>query len=440
MKYILILWLLVILSACSVNTSMPSWVVQSPTSPQYYYAVAQANQKLPNYREIARDMALKDIAMQISASVEASTNLKETESFGISNSEYRMQLQTSTSAKLQDLEAVETFSKGNIYYVCYRLDKVKYMQKRMQMLQNAKELCASLIKNSFSEQQWQPISIPVLIQAMDAIADYLDMDLSYPINGSNVNLYTAIVGRLRAYPTALDIIWDNAPEDMVAKHGSEYILSGKVLWEGIPVPNFALKFDYSTGKGKLDTQTLTNAKGEFVIHLKRIESAEANQAISASVDMEYYANMANHPATRKLWQSVRFTASRLNFIVRRPNIHIVINSNEAIPLLEKDIREYLAKLSIDANPAKKADYRLDINIDSRQGKAQDGIGYIPAFADIRISLQNPEGNKVFGRVEDLGMKSGAANLQSLKPNLHRDISKAINEGLLYRLLYSMLIR
>ena len=70
MRYLPFLTILILLCSCSTNSTLPAWIEGFDHDPQYFSALSMVSTRQPDYKELARDYAAREIAMQIGSSIE----------------------------------------------------------------------------------------------------------------------------------------------------------------------------------------------------------------------------------------------------------------------------------------------------------------------------------------------------------------------------------
>ncbi|MCD8479672.1 MAG: LPP20 family lipoprotein [Candidatus Cloacimonetes bacterium] len=139
--------------------------MQHPSDPMFYSAVVSESKARPNYQELARDKALRDIAMQISTQIDASISVSEREAWGIASSEYLSTLQATSSASIRDLQLRDSFETDKMYYAWYRLNKAEYEAQRRLLRDRALASSVDLLNRYHGAASDPATAIPLLLQA-----------------------------------------------------------------------------------------------------------------------------------------------------------------------------------------------------------------------------------------------------------------------------------
>jgi len=427
-----------IISSCAQNQTLPDWITEFEHDPRYYSSLAIVNTHNPDYRMIARDYAAQEIAMQISANIEAEITLKESEISGIADTQYLSLVRGNTRASLQDLSPVRSHSDGSKYYVWYRISKADYLAQRMR----ERDLALSKIRDWLDKHDLdgtEPASkIIFLVSALDQIADFLDMDLRY----KGKDLGTELFGRLHDLTVALDYRWDQDTVLMIAKDSNPRELSGAVSFGSSKDPAARIPLSFQTDSIELSPTTISDANGRFELLVTRIDSFEREQYISLGFDHAHYEHMFGSTAAYELFRGLHFASKRIKVLVSRPKIYLDYAYVSGYQGGYKDsITGYLANLNLDAtSKLEEAQYILEIRIFAKPGDYISSLDYYTAFADIQMTLKDPENGATINYVEQLNFKSGGSSRQAAARNTEKEAAELIGDGLLYRFLYEYLIR
>lgn len=436
MKALFILALLCLLFSCSTNSTLPQWIRDFEHDPLYYSALSVVNSRQEGYKELAREYAAREIAMQINTSIESEIRLSESESFGISNTEYLSLISSSTTAKLKDISPVRSYNDGKMYYVWYRISKSEYHQNRRQQRDLALAKADELLNKYDLAQSDPAYSIPLLISALDQIADFLDMELRY----QDRDLGAAILSRMHSLPSLLSYKWEEEEIEVVAKAGKALSISGKVTVQQNPAARIPLRFYSETIA--LPESAFSDSKGLFSLNIGRIDSFESLQYIDLCFDREYYDSLFQNSAALKIWQNLHFGMQRLKLNVAKPKIYLDYAYISGYQSGHRDsVAGYLANLNLSlTSKVEEAQYLLQIRIFSKKGDYIPQLDYYSSYADIHLSLIEPETGVTVNYLERLALKSGGNSRENAERNTERDAVNEIGDSLLYKLLYNYLIK
>jgi len=441
MKKILPLLLLLILAACSTNKALPSWVLEVPHDPMYYSAIVSQSKHQANYKDLARDQALRDIAMQISTQIDASINVSEREAWGIANTEYLSTLQASSSAAIRELQLSDSFENADYYYAYYRLNKAQYHQQRIILRDRALASAADLLDRYDAISGDPAVGIPLLLQALELLADFLDMELVLAYEDNPINIYNEVSSRLRAIPASLQLSFTPSRMEAMSRMAGSQYAKAKILMQESPAPGMPVLFTYESGEGSISESAISDARGEIQLQIKRIDSSQSPQRISMKLDKDSFSANLSKPAVKRIWESISFSPAYLVLDVRKPRIYLDYSFVAAYQNgLRESIVAQLATHQLDlAAKLEDAQYLLKIRIFAKKGEYLPNLDYYTSFGDIHLTLEDPKSGAMLNYLERLNLKSGAKSREAAERAVEKDAVAAIADGMLYRLLYGIVL-
>lgn len=442
MKLYFAIALLLLFSACSINHKSPQWLLETPSDPAFYTAIVNEDTTRKNYKDLAREKALRDIAMQISTQIEASIRVSEHESMGIATSEYLSTLEATSSASIRDMQLLDSYKTGTKYYAYYRLNKAEYHAQRKIQCDRALESALDMLQRYDASEADIAQGIPLLLQALESLVDYLDMDLNYSGHQSTINVYNEILSRLRSLAAKLKIEFAQPRMQATARLAMLQYAIGRTSLEDQACPNVPLKAAFQDSKGELRESIVSDHKGDFELAIKRIESPESPQRIKVELDTAVLAKHLSKPAAIKLWQSISFSPAYLNLDVHRPLIYL---DYSFIASYQNGLRDVLASklANLDlalANKLEDAQYLLEVRIFAKKGEHLNNLDYYTSYGDIHLSLKNPKTGANLNYLERLNLKSGGNTREKAERAVEYESVKVINDGMLYRLLYDAILK
>jgi hypothetical protein len=430
--------LLILLSSCAVNKDLPDWIDGFQHDPAYFSALIKVKTSQPGYKERAREMAANEIAMQISTIVESSIQLTQSEVMGISGTEYLSQIRSSSSAELKNISPLHSVESGGTYYVLYRLNKAEFYANRRRQRDMALDRAALLI-NQYDELSANPsIALPHLLNALDTISPYLDMELQI----SGVDLANAIYTRLHRLPSMLGYKWSRESISAKAKSEKSLLVGGTVYLESSAVPVSDLPLVISSETINASGTVFSDSGGNFEYLIKRIDSMEPIQYLNISLDKEHYRVTLSNPNAARIWDNIVFPVNRLRLDVLPPTIFLDYTYVSGFQGGYREaIASALANLNIGlANKLSEADYLLKIRIEPIKGEYLSNMNYYTAKANIRMNLIETIGNSSVNYLDYPELKSGGKTREIAERNVEREAAELIGNTLLYRLLYQHIIQ
>lgn len=438
MRPVLAILLLIGMGACSIGKTQPEWVNQDPYDPLYYQAVVSVDRSARNYRELARDKALRSIAMQISTTIEAEINVSEREAWGVMDSDYLSTLRATSSASIRDLQLKDSFATGKDYYALYRLNKAEYQAQRAIEARRAVNASVELYRRFQDPTTELAHGIPLLLKALDNLVNYPDMELLYD---DDRNIYNDVLGTLQAIGSELSTSFEEGRMAIKARLAQTQYARTSVHHRGAACPNIPLQSSFDEGEGLLSSSLITDRNGEALLEIRRVTSPQTPQRIRLEIDKNAFINDSYSSAVKRIWESVHISPAYLTLDVSRPLIYLDYSFIASYQNgLRDNVANQLANLQLGvATKLDEADYLLEVRIFAKKGEHLDNLNYYTSYGDIHLSLKDPKSGSTVNYMEKLNLKSGGNSREKAERAVEQDAVKAINDGLLYRLLYDALL-
>ncbi len=155
----------------------PAWIGNQPTDPTCYHGVGMAEKKgqtASTFRDLARHRALRNLSMQISATVSSSFVLKTAEMTGMTEEQVKSEILTHTEACIEGYEFVDSYEDRSEYWEYYRYNKEKCRECEEKHRAQAIAAAATFIDEAVkAESQNEMVSaVRLYCQALHEIQDY----------------------------------------------------------------------------------------------------------------------------------------------------------------------------------------------------------------------------------------------------------------------------
>jgi len=419
--------LLLLLSACSVGKKQPEWTLQQPFDNGYYSAVVKIPKKAPNYKELARNEAIREISTQISVQIDSDIALKETEANGIPSSELISSIRSSSNNKIRDLQLVGTYETKNDYWAYYRLSKSEYYAWRKNQCEQATAQALNLL-NEFDLSQTNLTSgISALIKGLELIVDYTDMDLTTSYRNKQINLYNELFFRLNHLTEKVKINYAEKEIDLTAKQRERKSIAVFVNYQQeIPVNNYPVCFNFLSGKGEIVAEGLTDENGKAELIINRITSFSTPQFIEAKPDKDFWLVGIENPIVKTMFGNLQFLPATLKLNVNRPKAFVQYSFNNTSGtdyrnILLKKLQDLDLEISTNQN---ESDYTFEVNIITRNSEFLPLLKQYSAVADAYIELIDSRTGKSIYNTNLTGIKSVAVTTDAAKGKNELD---AVNE-------------
>ncbi|HQB49156.1 MAG TPA: LPP20 family lipoprotein [Candidatus Cloacimonas sp.] len=419
--------LLLLLSACSVGKKQPEWTLQQPFDNGYYSAVVKIPKKAPNYKELARNEAIREISTQISVQIDSDIALKETEANGIPSSELISSIRSSSNNKIRDLQLVGTYETKNDYWAYYRLSKSEYYAWRKNQCEQATAQALNLL-NEFDLSQTNLTSgISALIKGLELIVDYTDMELTTSYRNKQINLYNELFFRLNHLTEKVKINYAEKEIDLTAKQRERKSIAVFVNYQQeIPVNNYPVCFNFLSGKGEIVAEGLTDENGKAELIINRITSFSTPQFIEAKPDKDFWLVGIENPIVKTMFGNLQFLPATLKLNVNRPKAFVQYSFNNTSGtdyrnILLKKLQDLDLEVSTNQN---ESDYTFKVNIITRNSEFLPLLKQYSAVADAYIELIDSRTGKSIYNTNLTGIKSVAVTTDAVKGKNELD---AVNE-------------
>jgi len=419
--------LLLLLSACSVGKKQPEWTLQQPFDNGYYSAVVKIPKKAPNYKELARNEAIREISTQISVQIDSDIALTETEANGILSSELISSIRSSSNNKIRDLQLVGTYETKNDYWAYYRLSKSEYYAWRKNQCEQATAQALNLL-NEFDLSQTNLTSgISALIKGLELIVDYTDMDLTTSYRNKQINLYNELFFRLNHLTEKVKINYAEKEIDLTAKQRERKSIAVFVNYQQeIPVNNYPVCFNFLSGKGEIVAEGLTDENGKAELIINRITSFSTPQFIEAKPDKDFWLVGIENPIVKTMFGNLQFLPATLKLNVNRPKAFVQYSFNNTSGtdyrnILLKKLQDLDLEVSTNQN---ESDYTFKVNIITRNSEFLPLLKQYSAVADAYIELIDSRTGKSIYNTNLTGIKSVAVTTDAAKGKNELD---AVNE-------------
>jgi hypothetical protein len=419
--------LLLLLSACSVGKKQPEWTLQQPFDNGYYSAVVKIPKKAPNYKELARNEAIREISTQISVQIDSDIALKETEANGIPSSELISSIRSSSNNKIRDLQLVGTYETKNDYWAYYRLSKSEYYAWRKNQCEQATAQALNLLNEFDLSQTNLTPGISALLKGLELIVDYTDMDLTTIYRNKQINLYNELFFRLNHLTEKVKINYAEKEIDLTAKQRERKSITVFVIYQQeIPVNNFPVCFNFLSGKGEIVAKGLTDENGKAELIINRITSFSTPQFIEAKPDKDFWLVGIENPIVKTMFGNLQFLPATLKLNVNRPKAFVQYSFNNTSGtdyrnILLKKLQDLDLEVSTNQN---ESDYTFKVNIITRNSEFLPLLKQYSAVADAYIELIDSRTGKSIYNTNLTGIKSVAVTTDAAKGKNELD---AVNE-------------
>ncbi len=180
----------------AAHAKRAEWVSHRPIDSRYYIGIGSCEKKdhTDDFRLVAENEALFDLSSEISVNISGSFMEKTMERTGLSKQDIRMEIQTTSKARLQGHQMVDEWEDRKRYWVYFRLSKKEYTQMQQRERERARAASLDMLQKAFAEKErGQFISaLRFYFEALSRIQYFIGDNLQANLQGSEVFLYNEI--------------------------------------------------------------------------------------------------------------------------------------------------------------------------------------------------------------------------------------------------------
>lgn len=403
------------ISACSLGKKEPQWISQNPLDPGYYSAVVRISRKAPDYLDLARDNALKEISTQINVTLDSEVALKEMEANGIPSAEIVNQIRSSSRSKLSNIQLAGSYQNKSDYWAYYRLSKSEYLAWRLKQRDLAIEQAKVYLQEFDQATTDIAPGITSLLKAMELIVDFADLDLRTSYAGEKVNIYNELLFRFNRLPEMISLSFAQNLLKVVAKQREKQIVGVRTAYlkdqQTYSARSFPLVFAFRNGNGDIVRQALSDNSGQAELIIRRITDFSNPQFIELTPDKEYWLSRVENPLVKRMLNILQFTPVRLQLSVSKPKAYLDYSFNNGPgsgyrDLLVKKLQDLDLEVVADST---SSDYIFRIMVMSREGEYVSRLKLFSASADAYVELLQSRGFKSVYNTNLTNIKSTAAD-------------------------------
>jgi len=244
----------------------PAWLIQQPVDPNYYFGVGSAakNTYGSEAQRSAQDMALADLASQITVKITSDIVTTLIETGNLTQEDYLATARSQAIAELEGHELVDTWQDAHYQYAFYRLSKAQYAAVQARKRQAALALSTEFLSQAQAASELSQFSesFQATIQAFIPLLPYLNEGLEVTMDGQNMILSNAVNSQLQGLLSGIALIPNKT--NTRAKLGqaiSEKLTVSAEDGQGRPLQDLPLKVRFKKGAGELVESVNTGQGG-----------------------------------------------------------------------------------------------------------------------------------------------------------------------------------
>ena len=374
----------------------PEWITQQLSDKDYYQGVGYAlkEKKTTTHYDVAKTMALKNLAEEISVDISSSTIHISYENDLSLKDDFTSVIESRVNSSLEGYEIADTYENSKEYWVLYRLSKQKYASIQAQKRTKAIELSVSHFLEAEKYQKDSDMRNAIIFYAksLDDLKAYFNETITAEVNNQKINLISESYNCIYRILSDIEIVAKNKSVDCKVgyKVDSEQ-LACEVIFQGKKIKNFPVVAFSSEN----DQQQKLNSDANGIVQTSLlVKSQKSVETFEFSVDKTtLLLHSATDFAIRKWLQKIPTTKTTILLKISKPSISIS-SVEKNIGIVQKDnvLKAKLEQLLL-ANGynivSKNADFEVFISSDTKGQTQTKGIFTTLLNAQFRIkNLRN----------------------------------------------------
>ncbi|MCK5795524.1 MAG: LPP20 family lipoprotein, partial [Anaerolineales bacterium] len=305
----------------------PAWLMERPIDPNYYIGIGSAvkNQSGAEAQKSAQDLALADLASQITVTISSDIVTTLIEKGEFTEEEYLATARSQAVADLEGHELVDSWHGQHYQYAYYRLSKTKYAAIQARKRQAALGLALDFLQKAQAADELNNFSeaFSASVQAFIPLIPYLIEALKTNIAGRSVIMSNEVNQFINTLVT--DITLSPNQSNVSGKLGkpiSEKLLIHAKTASGRSIRNLPLRIHFKRGSGELLESINTGSRGFAETQVSAITSGQKIQVLEATVDLNDLLSEALSPILKSIINSIPLTTARIIIDVSNPTIYL----------------------------------------------------------------------------------------------------------------------
>jgi hypothetical protein len=385
----------------------PGWVRKRPIDDDYYIGIAMVEKRpgFKEYKDKAFKEALSELCSQIQVTVSSNSYLITINRDYKFQQDYLTSTKSSVNTNIEGYRIVDEFENDREYWVYLSLNREEYKQREREKMQQASATAVGFIREArqFAKSSYYPSAILFYGKALASMRNYLNQAVETEIDGKSCLIVNETFNELQRLINNIRIEFSDSSEEM--KFGlplnrrfsvSAYTRDqNKTRLNDLPV-----RFSFTSGKGNITTEMVTNNQGKGMLTVFKITSSQAYQEIEAALDFEKmcsadtawryfqpFIKQLSVPAHRML---IQVTAPKFYSSSSERNIDTPLEE----PILMKHIDKRLFENGLQLTMNKQeADFIFELSSNTQQVNV--AYDMITCHLQFNLSIKDRSGKTVY---------------------------------------------
>lgn len=433
-------------TSASQQRNAPEWLSSRPIDPAFFIGIGSVNKRVEplSFAEAARKNALSNLASEISVTVRSESFLNTMQVNQQVQEAYNQTIATTADERLEGYELVDIYETPNDYFVFYRLSRAKHesirRERKMSTMQSAYDQLAQA-RNDRNKGNIV-LAADQYLHGLFELKEYWNDANPWNDSGSEIFLDNTLFREFRQMITEVEL--SASLEQITLNSGNrfkeEVII--RAAYNGQPVRGLKLNYRYDNGRMRNEQVGETDNNGEFRIVLERVNISNRSNQLRVQVNVDQFrpADLERR-LVNPMTENLRTSPLVIPITAEMPVVHIQSNERNLGVVLNNERLAAPLRDRLDARGfsftdiAKKADYTIAVEADTRSGGTAQGFHV--AYLDLQIIVRDRNANILFQRsesnVKGLQLNFEAAGLESYRTGI-RQIEREIADALVDALL------
>ncbi len=373
----------------------PAWLVQYPVDQNFYVGVGSASKTKygSDAQKSAQDLALADLASQITVRITSDIVTTLIEKGQITEEEYMATARSEAIADLEGHELVDTWQDAGYHYAYYKLSKSKYAAIQARKRRAAISLSTDFLTKADEADKLNHFSdnFTATVQAFIPLLPYLNEALKADVNGQSVILSNEVNTRLQQLLTNITLTPNTA--NVSGKLGqpiTNKLTVSATGSDGSPLRSLPLTVRFKKGAGELLESITTGSQGSVSLQVTSIKAALKLQILEVSVDVDRLLANEQSPVLVGIIRSIPMANTRIIVDVSNPRIYLETSemfNGESLKQLqiEPRLKNHFIKEGFNFVDTKRdADWQMTLSASANQGTTYSGM--FTTFADVSLNV------------------------------------------------------
>ena len=369
----------------ALNTK-PDWLSSKPYQNGYYTGIGSARKSMDgNYIQAAKKSALQDLVSEIRVSISSSSVLNQIELNFELQEEYRSEIQTTAADEITEFELVEAWEDDNVYWVYYRLSKLKYRLQKEQERNNAISLARDFYeKGKEANRAYKSVNaLSFYLKGLKQLEKYLGEAVTVEYSGQEVLLGNELLASIQQVLKKIRIDTEEEQYEVNRRNISGLSIPARVfnLESGDPLVNIPVKTYFEKGFGALHGDYTTDEDGEIKVIIDRFGSKAAQQSIRIELDLYTLSGIAEEEKGiyHFLIDRLIIPGENVVFKIRQPSVflsakELSLGNPKTNSQLANKIKSLMSEAGFTFTKDKDhADLWMDVNANTEQGPVSGSI-------------------------------------------------------------------